>query len=46
MFYARIRQKRVFVLLALAKDYSTNITRKVLEIITFNYYKNHILLWN
>jgi len=46
MFYARIRQKRVFFLLVLVKDYSTNITRKVLEIITFNYYKNHKLLLN
>ena len=46
MFYARIRQKRVFFLLALVKHYSTNITRKVLEIITFSYYKNHKLLLN
>jgi len=35
-----------FFSLALVKHYSTNITRKVLEIITFNYYKNHKLLLN
>jgi hypothetical protein len=44
MFYARIRQKRVFLLLELVNDYSTNFARNALKIITFYHYKNHILL--
>jgi hypothetical protein len=45
MFYARIRQKRVLLLLELVNDYSTNFARNALQIITFYHYKkSHIVI--